>query len=657
MCGIVGICHKQDWLAPDEAVVRQMLALLRHRGPDQFGIYHDQQVALGSARLSIIDLHSGQQPISNEDESLWIVFNGEIFNYLELRLELEKLGHQFATQTDTEVILHLYEEEGANCLSYLNGQFAIAIWDKRRRELFLARDRLGVRPLFYTIKEGSLIFGSEIKSLLAHPAVQAEVNPKALDQIFTYWASLAPQTIFKDIHELPAGHYLLLREGHLRIESYWELDFTEDSEARSLASYVDEFRELLIDATQIRLRADVPVGAYLSGGLDSSTIAAIIRNYTTTPLTSFSIVFDNKTFDESHYQKLMLESLGTEHHCVQIDDKAIAEIFPEVVWHSETPVLRTAPAPMFLLARLVKERGFKVVLTGEGADEFLAGYDIYKEDQLRRFWARQPHSALRPLLLRRLYPYIPEVQKTAQAYLAAFFSQGFQELERWDYSHHLRWSNTARAKRFFSTQLWESIRSTEDDTLDLPSKFMDWHPLARAQYLEVKTFLSSYLLSTQGDRMAMANSVEGRFPFLDYRLVEFCNRLPAQLKLRGLNEKYLLKQVAKEWLPEAIWKRVKQPYRAPVHQSFFAQSSSGEVLEALSPERIRAVGLFDEAMVQKLLAKLQRGLAISEGDDMAFIGILSSQLLHEAFIENFGMPAPITYQDNLKVCEGASNGL
>ncbi|HTP11833.1 MAG TPA: asparagine synthase (glutamine-hydrolyzing), partial [Anaerolineae bacterium] len=316
MCGIAGFTQLKESRPPSPEIIANMLAAIRHRGPDEFGYYSDDQAVLGSARLSIIDLSGGQQPIGNEDGTLWIVFNGEIFNYVELRPKLEALGHRFATHSDTEVILHLYEEYGPACLQHLNGQFAIAIWDNARHTLFLARDRVGIRPVFYTVSDGQLVFASEIKALLAHPAVQARVSPAALSQLFTFWSVLPPATIFDGISQLPPGHYLLVQDGRWDIQPYWSPDFTVSDEERPADSWAEELESLLIDATQIRLRADVPVGAYLSGGLDSSLTTAFIRKHTATPLDTFSIAFSDPQFDESSYQRRMAQELGTDHRVV-----------------------------------------------------------------------------------------------------------------------------------------------------------------------------------------------------------------------------------------------------------------------------------------------------------------------------------------------------
>jgi asparagine synthase (glutamine-hydrolysing) len=661
MCGIAGIFNLKHRDPVASRDISQMLAMLRHRGPDQFGIYTDGPVGLGNARLSIIDLSTGQQPISNEDGTLWIVFNGEIFNYLELRPELESLGHRFATTSDTEVLLHLFEEFGPKCLDRLNGQFAFAVWNVRDQSLFLARDRLGVRPLFYTFQGGNLVFASEIKAILASRRVEAQIDPGVLGQVFTFWCPLAPRTIFKDIFEIPPGHYATAKAGVLRCKSYWELSFPEQTavtasgqSARLVEEYQEQLADLLIDAARIRLRAEVPVGAYLSGGLDSSIIASIIRNFTSNELDTFSIAFDDPAFDESRWQTKMAQLLGTRHQVVHATWSDIGRMFPQVVWHAEVPLLRTAPVPMFMLSKLVRDSGYKVVLTGEGADEFLAGYDIFKEAKIRAFWSKQPDSSSRPLLLGNLYPDIANLSRTNSALRAAFFRQNLMTVDSPDYSHWLRWRNGARNQRFFSPDMQEHVERDQAEQFlkPLTQSFARWEPLARAQYLEIKIFLCQYLLSSQGDRMAMAHSVEGRFPFLDYRVVEFCNRLPSRFKLRGLTEKYLLKRIGRQWLPEEICRRRKRPYRAPIHRSFFNHDAPEYVRDLLSPAAISRTGVFSAPAVSQLVQKIDRGSPLSETDDMALAGMLSTQLLHRDFIESLNLPPPVGGHDKVKICFG-----
>ena len=383
-----------------------MIGQLLHRGPDGTGELVDGSVGLAHARLSIIDIAGGAQPIHNEDRSVWVVFNGEIFNYVELRRDLEARGHRFYTHSDTEVIVHLYEDHGDDFVQHLNGQFAIALWDARARRLLLARDRTGIRPLFHTEARGRFLFASEVKALFALPEVERRLDARALAEICTYWSPLAPRTIFAGVSSLPPGHVMVIADGRQQVHRYWDWQFPEPSRAtqRSEAEHAEELRALLIDATRLQLRADVPVGAYLSGGLDSSIVTSVVRNFTDTPLRTFSLTFEDEEFDESAYQRELVSYLGTEHTSLRWTRADIAAAFPRTIFHAETPIVRTAPAPLMLLSGHVRDCGYKVVLTGEGADEVFGGYDIFKEAKVRRFWARSPDSASRPRILERLYP-------------------------------------------------------------------------------------------------------------------------------------------------------------------------------------------------------------------------------------------------------------
>lgn len=639
MCGIIGVLDWSGQHPPEVGLLRRMLGVISHRGPDEFGLYVDRRAGIGCARLSIVDLSTGQQPIANEDRSLWIVFNGEIYNHPELRRELERAGHRFSTSSDTEVILHLYEDLGPACLQHLNGQFAIAIWDVQREELFLARDRLGIRPLFYTRLPQGLVFGSEIKALLLHPQVDARLAPEALAQAFTFWAPLAPRTAFQDVLELPPGHFMRVRAGEHTLSRYWGLSFPQPGYEKGESEDVvaQQLRDLLSDATRLRLRADVPVGSYLSGGLDSTLITALIRQHTPEVLRTFSIAFEDSAFDERSYQEIATAFLQTDHRRAECTNADVSQALPDVVWHAEAPLLRTSPAPMYLLSRLVRQNGIKVVLTGEGADEFLGGYNIYQEDKIRRFWARQPESSWRPLLLRRLYPYVADLSRGGDAYLTAFFRHGLTETDRVGYSHAIRWRNTARLQRLFSADLREALQGYDpaaEFLTALDGTLSQWSPLAQAQYLEVATFMSPYLLSSQGDRMMAANSVEGRFPFLDHRVVEFCTQIPPHLKIRGLREKYALRKSAGGLLPPEILQRRKQPYRAPIHSALLAQPLD-YVEGLLSPTAVQGSGLFNPRAVSRLVDKCRGGRRISESDDMALVGILSTQLLYHLFVEAY----------------------
>lgn len=638
VCGIAGYCGPDVPPSEAEALLARMTGRIAHRGPDGSGAYVGNGVGLGHRRLAIVGLDDGQQPMTDSSGELHVTFNGEIFNYVELRDDLIARGRVFHTSSDTEVLLQLYDELGIDCLARLNGDFAFAIWDARKHRMFAARDRIGVRPLFHATRGDTLFFASEIKALIEGPGIEAALDARALDQIFALWAPIAPHTMFQGIEELPPGHYLLVDNGTTTVRPYWTLDYPDMEEAReprNEAEIAEELLTLLNDATRIRMRADVPVGSYLSGGLDSSAVAAIAAGMAPDRLRTFSVTFDSLEHDESLFQARMVEALGTSHASVACGAGDIASVFPEVVRHTERPVLRTAPAPLYLLARLVREQGHKVVLTGEGADEVFAGYDIFKEAAVRRFVARQPGSRLRPLLFSRLYPYLPGLKQQSAEYLASFFAAGSDRLDDPLFSHRPRFRSTAAIRMFFSDDLRATLGdydATADLVSRLPEAFHRWHPQHQAQYLETRFLLPGYILSSQGDRMAMAHGVEGRFPFLDHRLVEFAARVPVGMTLKGLVEKHILRRAVKKLLPAEIGARVKQPYRAPDSQSF-AAGSAPYAGQLLSHQALANSGLFNPQLASRLAAKCMKPGGV-EGfrDNAAFVGILSTQLWQQQFI-------------------------
>lgn len=646
MCGICGIFNLGEAPPAAPELLQRMVDALHHRGPDARGGYRDEAVALGHSRLSIIDLEGGNQPLCNETRDIWVVFNGEIFNYVELGDELRAAGHQLATKSDTEIIVHAYEEWGLDFLQRFNGQFAIALWDRPRRRLVLARDRVGIRPLYYAQVGEQLLFASEIKSLLQHPELPRGLDRKGLAQIFAFWAPVAPRTAFASVSQLPPGHMICVERGKLDIRRYWQPSFLPPksesgraySDEKQTQALADELRERLEASTKLRmLRADVPVGVYMSGGIDSSVIGALVRRFHSGHLRTFSLRFAHRDFDEGGYQSQMVERLGAEHAEVEVNYHDIAEAFREVVWYAEAPLLRAAPAPLFLLSRLVRESGYKVVLTGEGSDEFLAGYDIFREDRVRRFWARDPESRHRPRLLERLYPWLARSPVQAKALQRTFFGKGLDRLHTPYFSHIPRWESAASLQRLFSRELKLELEGYDpiDELLpSLPAAIDSWEPLGKAQYVEIVTLLSGYLLSSQGDRMLMGNSVEGRFPFLDHEVMEFANALPPEVKLRVLDEKHVLKRAARDLVPESILRRPKQPYRAPDAQSFVQDDSPDYVKELLAPEAVADAGIFSPEGVKRLFAKMQkrRDKTPSNADNMALVGVLSTQLLHHQHV-------------------------
>jgi asparagine synthase (glutamine-hydrolysing) len=639
MCGIAGICHITGHSRISLKTLKKMIGIVRHRGPDETGLYLDRCVGLAHARLSIIDLAGGVQPIHNEDETLWIVYNGEVFNYIELRQTLEQKGHRFYTSSDTEVILHLYEEEGPDCLAQLNGQFALAIWDAKRKELFLARDRVGIRPLYYTIVDNSLIFASEIKSIFMDERVPRRIDPVAMDQVFTFWTTLSPGTVFENVYELPPGHYMTVSNGAVAIEKYWDIPLYPRGDQLDVSppEIRRQILDLLHDAIRIRLRADVPVGCYLSGGLDSSGVTAMVVKNFDNDVRTFGIRFEEERFDEGKHQSQMVSYLNVNHTDIRTTNEMIGASLPDCLWHCEKPLLRTGPVPLCLLSEVVRKNGFKVVLTGEGADEVFAGYNIFREAKARRFWAKYPDSRKRMALIGQLYPYIfnnPRLTPMLQSFFGRDLDKGDDPL----FSHFLRWENTSRLKVFFSSELKAAIgpySGYEQVRQSLPKAYEQADDLSKAQYLEMAVFLSNYLLSSQGDRVAMAHSVEIRVPFLDFRLIDYMGRVPAKWKLLGLNEKHILKTCFEGILPDEIIHRPKNPYRAPIKQSLLNRRSADYTRDVLSDSSLTKAGMFDADRVARLLRKVRATESPSEIDSMALVGLFSAQVIYHQFVDDF----------------------
>jgi asparagine synthase (glutamine-hydrolysing) len=647
MCGIAGFTFPAG-LHPDERrarfgePLRRMTEALAHRGPDgRRGVLLDG-IALGHARLAIVDLAGGSQPMRDPDTGVTVVFNGEIFNHVELRTQLEGT-HRFRTRSDTEVLLAAWIARGPRALDELNGQFAFAAWDPRSRELWLARDRVGILPLFYAETEHGLVFASEAKALFAGGCVRPALDLGGLKETFQLWSPVPPRTCFEGVRQLPPRSVACLRDGRLGVRRYWDLDLSavapgELDEERALG----ELDAHLSESVRLRLRADVPVAAYLSGGLDSSVICAIANAQLGGTLSSFSIAFQDARYDERQHQEQAARHVGTAHRVLEIRDDRAGALLPEAVVHAEQALLRSAPVPFFALSAFVRAHGVKVVLTGEGSDEAFLGYDLFKETKVRQFWARDPAARWRASLLRRLYPSLPALREGGPALLEQFYGVGLDEPGRTGFSHLVRWASSGRVLRFCSAGFLAQTAAVDPVArvvAALPDRVHGWRPLARAQYLEMDTLLSGYLLSAQGDRMQMAHAVEARFPFLDHRVLEFAARLPERLKLRGLREKYLLRRYAERWLPRSIVARTKFPYRAPVAAALVGPGAAEWTREAFSPEALRQVGVFDPGKVGRLCAKVARlPASASEADAMALMAVASTQLLARAFL---GAPAHV----------------
>lgn len=655
MCGIAGIVALNAGAAgPDRDALAQMAGAIHHRGPDEFGMYRDDRAGLAHARLSIVDLTSGQQPQANEDHTLWITYNGEIFNFVELRAELQALGHSFRTRSDTEVVLHAYEAWGNGAFSRFNGQFAVGLWDSREEKLVLARDRMGVRPLYVCEHRGRVLFASEVRAIFAgDPSVPRAFDPIGLEQTFTFWSVVPPQAVFAGVEELRPGYVRTYAAGTVSDVPFHHHAYPCHGAGEfdgSLEDAVDAVRAALREATRLRVqRADVPVGSYLSGGLDSSLVAALGQEFVGERLSTFSLRFEDAEYDETAYQRVMARALGSDHHEIVVSRADIAGVFPDVVAHAERPILRTAPAPLYLLSKSVADAGIKVVLTGEGADEVFGGYDLFREAKVRRFWAKAPESTLRPRLLERLYPYLARSPVSQQAMARQFFGRNLDQALAPGFSHDPRWHTTGSLKRLFSAEQQAAVKGRDvraELLADLPAEFSSWSPLAQDQYLETRTLLAGYLLSSQGDRMLMANSVEGRFPFLDVDVVALANSLPPRFKLLGLDEKHVVKKAARGLVDDAILARTKQPYRAPDAVSFLGADAPAWVGEMMSPAAIAESAVFEPSAVLRLWQKVRQRQddgQFSNADNMAIVGVLSTQLLHHSLIRSSIRPARVEF--------------
>ena len=651
MCGFAGIARR-DPRGVDSGTLRRMAAAIAHRGPDGFGLSLGSRVGLAHVRLSIVDVEGGAQPMATADGRFVVAFNGEIFNYVELTAELTAKGHRFRTRSDTEVLLHGYAEWGDALVERLNGDFAFVLHDRRTDRVLLARDRFGVRPLFYAIVGGDLVFGSEVKALFASGEVDAAPDLEGLDEVFTFWAARAPRTPFRGVSALEPGCIAVWSEGRLRTQRYYAFDYPAAREEP--ANAVEMLDRLIRESTSIRMRADVPVGGYLSGGLDSTITCALAAPLSPHDFRTFSVTFADPTLDESWAQRLVADRLESVHRIRHIDAGAIARVFPDVVRHAETPLVRTAPAPLYLLAQLTREAGIKTVLTGEGSDEVFLGYDLFKETKVRLFCLRQPQSRARPALFDRLYPYLGG-RRGGEFWRRFFLNAGTPDDPL--FSHLPRFGLTARIKEFYAPETRAAVG--EFDALgelraSLPAEFTRWDPLHRAAYLEITTLLSSYLLSSQGDRVAMAHAVEGRFPFLDHRVFELAAALPPGSKLCGLREKEILKRWARSVVPREVTDRPKQPYRAPDVPAFFGAEQPEYVAELLAPDALRRVGLFDAAAVAGLVRRCETGRATGFAESQALVAIVSTQLWHDTFFKGPVSPIAGSLRHPDVVLEGAA---
>ena len=643
MCGIAGIIDLSGRQTVPEGAIQAMSRALFHRGPDEEGFLQRPGLALASRRLSIVGLADGQQPMANEDRSVSVVFNGELFDHAERRAELVARGHRLRTHCDTEIIPHLWEEHQEGMFGRLRGQFAIALWDERRRRLVLGRDRFGISPLYWTRQGDWLLFASEIKGLLASGMVAAKPDLRGIDQMFTFAAMPGPVTCFEGVQLLPAGHDLQITPGRgngeapgISERAYWEMDFPNrgdedpDGDPRKL---VDAFEDVLLKAVEKRLRADVPVGAYLSGGLDSSMIVAMACKLKGPAINTYTIRVDDPALDELSAANLSAAHIGTKPPIVQDfrNSDALAT-YPELIQAAESPVIDTSCAALLMLAKRVHACGQKVVLTGEGADEWLAGYPWYKAAKVMGILDLVPGLRLSDVARRaylRLH-HVPNYPPAARLEL----EKSIGGPNAWIDSYGL----LALSKlRFYAEPMREVLEKARPwETLGLNvERARRWHPLNRGLWIGARVTLAGHLLQAKGDRVSMHSSVEVRYPFLDEDVFDFTAKLHPRWKLRGFRDKYLLRRVAERWLPPEIARRHKVIFRAPL-DSFHMDPEPKYVAELLSEESLRRTGYFDVAEVQhwrKAFRQMRAGSLPRLSVEMGLCAVVATQLWHHTFID------------------------
>lgn len=631
MCGIAGLMtgHRIEY-----NILKDMVGSIKYRGPDDTGYYMDDDIGLGHTRLSIMDPQNGKQPTRNEDESIVVIFNGEIYNFLTLRKDLQEKGHQIRNHSDTAILPHLYEEYGISMFEKLNGQFAVAIWDKNKKRLVLARDRFGEKPLFYFHKDNIFCFASEAKAILKSGFIPAVISPVALKQVFTYWTTLSDRSIFRDIYQVPPGTYLIFEKGQADIKTYWDYSYSKETELKTedRNDFIDQLESKMISSVKNRMISDVPISFYLSGGLDSSLIAGMAAKISNKSLNTFSIAFDDSNFDESEYQNYMSRYLGTNHQSVMFSKKQIPTIIKDVIYHTEVPLLRSGAFPMYVLADLVRSNDIKVVLSGEGSDELFGGYDIFREVKIRDFCSKNPDSKWGAALYKKINNFVSGLANQSANSLSLYYNS--TDSESCFSSHLSRWKLSSYSQQFFSPKYrelmknYDELRALEDF---LPKDYLEWSPIQRAQYLEVTTLFSNYLLSSQGDRVSMASSVECRYPFLDYEVADFAAALPDHMKIMGLNEKYIVKKIAHKYVPDRITGRKKFPYRAPIDISKLLQD---EYIRYITSEcSLKQFNVFNPNTVAKFLSSVEAKESPSERDCMMFMGVLTTQILCEQFVK------------------------
>jgi asparagine synthase (glutamine-hydrolysing) len=605
MCGIYGVVSASPDRIVDTTVLSRMGQVLRHRGPDDEGYRFNEQAGLGIRRLSIIDLVTGQQPVVNEDNSIWLVFNGEIYNYRELRGTLERRGHVFASNSDTEVIVHAYEEYGDHCVEHFNGMFAFAVWDTVQRRLFLARDRLGIKPLYYSVNRDQLIFGSELKAVIAHPDVPRQLDPVALDHFLTLEYIPGPRTILENVRKLLPGHRLVFQAGQLRLEQYWDIPYRDMPGNETM--WCEELVELIADAVRLRLVSDVPLGAFLSGGIDSSTIVAFMRQTSTDSVKTFSIGFDDQTYNELPYARTVATAFNTDHYeaVLQPDITTLAE---QLVGHLDEPLADFSILPTYLVSKLAS-RSVKVVLSGDGGDEVFGGYDTYVAQHLDRFYRRLPPTLRRSALPWLMNQVPPQSAKKGPVNKFKRFVEGGSLPSSLQHTRWMIFMDEDDKAGLYRPEFKSTLNGDTPQQL-LEGYFRDaaWDTsLGQQQYVDLKTYLVDNIL-TKVDRMSMAASLEARVPLLDHRIVEFAVNLPTSVKLHRGQTKIILRQAMAGRIPEMVLKKPKQGFSIPL-KHWLRGPLRPLMIELLSIDTVNRRGYFASTCITRWITEHLEGRA------------------------------------------------
>ena len=606
MCGICGGVDLGRKLQDPHPVLQRMCQVLIHRGPDDEGYFFDGEAMLGMRRLSIIDLVTGRQPISNENGTLHLVFNGEIYNYRDIRQGLEQKGHRFQTSSDSEVIIHAYEEYGRDCLNHFNGMFAFAIWDSVNRALFLARDRVGIKPLYYWSRPGEIVFGSELTALIAHPHVPRQIDPAALDAFLTFEYIPHPQTIFDDVKKLPPGHWLLFQDGRVRVEPYWNVRYNPITADE--ASCIEQLTGLLEDAVRLQLVSDVPLGAFLSGGIDSSTVVAGMSAARPDSIRTYSIGFGEESYNELPSARAVAERFGTQHHETILRPE-IGGLVEKLVGHLDEPLGDFSIFPTYLVSE-VAGRDVKVVLSGDGGDELFGGYETYQAEQIDRHYRKLPDFLRRQVLPGMMTRIPPRPEKKGIVNKAKRFVEGGALPQGWGHTRWMMFLNDQEKKSLYSPALQAELAGRQPATGFVERHYQDaaaWDPLAQQQYVDLKSYLVDNIL-TKVDRMSMAASIEARVPLLDYRIVEFALNLPPHFKrLRG-ESKVILRRAMSGRLPEVVLNKPKQGFSIPL-KHWLRGPLRPLMTDLLASDTIRRRGYFQAAAIEQWIGEHLAGRA------------------------------------------------